>query len=167
MQSSVTNSLQATGIIGEFSREGGKRANGVILNSDTESNNIVGRVVHFVDGNDYEVGVAADGNLAGVLCCPKNSYRVGLGAVPYLPNTSQSEVAEEGYMFVLMAGAADKGDWVYFSDTTGEILTAAPGVVPTAGYSRLPGGYVTKNVSGAGVGEIYFDLAGSNELPTA
>lgn len=168
VQTTVGNTHLATGIPGEFSRSANQDAIGVILNSASEANNVVGRIVKFIDGNDYEVGVAANGNIAGLLCSPKTSYRPAAEAQAYLPNESQSEVATRGYLFASLPAAADKGDWVYYSDTTGALITAAPGVVPTAGHSRVPGGVVTLNNTVAGVGEIYIDiLGGSTELPTA
>lgn len=168
VQTTVSNTHLATGIPGEFSRSANQDAIGVVLNSASEANNVAGRIVKFVDGNDYEAGVAADGNIAGMLCSPKASYRPALEAQAYLPNESQAEVATRGYLFVTLPAAADKGDWVYYSDTDGSLITAAPGAVPTAGHSRVPGGVVTLNNTVAGVGEIYIDiLGGSTELPTA
>jgi len=167
VQATVSNTHLATGIPGEFSRSENQDSMGVVLNSATEANNVVGRILKYVDGNDYEAGVAASGNLAGMLCNPKASYRPSLDAQVFLPNGSQSEVAVRGYLFVSLPATADKGDFVYYSDTTGELETKAPGVVPTAGYTRVPGGVVTLNNSSAGVGEIYIDiLSGSTETPT-
>ena len=80
MQSSISNNFLSTGIPGEFSRSDNQMSRGAILNSATEANNIVGRVVLTVDGNDFEVGVAADGNFAGVLTSPKTAIRRTLEA---------------------------------------------------------------------------------------
>lgn len=168
VQSTVSNEQLATGIPGEFSRSTNQDSAGVILNSDTETNNVVGRVVNYVDGNDYEVGVAQDGNLAGVLINPKAAYRASLDAQAYLFNESQGEIALRGYLYVTLPAAASKGDYVYYSTTTGELETQDPTTVPTAGYTRLPGGLVMgQEVTEAGVGEIYFDIAGTNETITA
>lgn len=167
MQTSIANTDLATGIPGEFSRSSSQESDGAILNSGTEANNVVGRAVKTVDGNDYEVGVAADGNIAGVLVSPKISYRPALTAQAFLPNGSECEVATKGFLFVTLAAAADKGDFVYFADATGILATAAPAAVAPASHTRLPGGIVTKNNTAAGVGEIYFDLSGSTETPTA
>lgn len=166
MQSSVTNEFLATGIPGEFSRSGNQETRGAILKSAVEANNVVGRVVKTVTGNDYEVGVAANGNFAGILSSPKTGVRANLDHQAFLPNATQIEVAERGYMFVTFAAAAAVGDFVYFSDTTGAIATAAPGATAPVGHTRLPGGLVKgQNVAGAGVGEIYFDMAGSTVEP--
>ncbi len=163
MQSSVTNNFLATGIPGEFSRSGNQETRGAILNSESEANNIVGRVVFTVDGNSNEVGVAADGNFAGILSSPKTAVRPTLDAQAFILNDTQVEVAERGYLFVTLPAAASVGDFVYFSDTTGALATAAPAATAPAGHSRLPGGLVQgQNVTAAGVGEIYFDIAGSS-----
>lgn len=162
MQSSVTNQLLATGIPGEFSRSGNQETRGAILASAVEAKNVVGRAVKTVTGNDNEVGVAADGAFAGLLSSPKTGVRPTLDAQAFLPNATQIEVAERGYMFVTLPAAAAIGDFVYHSDTTGALATAAPAATAPAGHSRLPGGLVQGcNVAGAGVGEIYFDIAGS------
>ena len=58
--------------------------------------------------------------------------------------------------------AAENGDFVYYSDTTGALATASPTITAPAGHTRLPGGLVKGlNVTTAGVAEIYFDMAGS------
>lgn len=168
VQSTVSNEYLANGIPGEFSRSTNQDSAGIILNSGTEANNVVGRAINYVDGNDYEAGVAGDGNLAGLLVSPKTGYRASLDAQAYLPNESQAEVATRGYVFATLPAAAAKGDFVYYSTTTGVLETQDPTTAPTAGYTRLPGGLVTGvNVTEAGVGEIYFDIAGTNETITA
>lgn len=162
MQSSVVNNFQATGIAGEFSRSHNQESRGAIINSAVEANNVVGRVVKTFSGNNDNVGVAADGNFAGILACPKTSVRPSLDAQSFLPNESQVEISERGFMFVNLPAAAANGDFVYYSDTTGELATAAPAAAAPAGHSRVSGGLVKGlNVTGAGVGEIYFDMAGS------
>ena len=162
MQSSVTNEFLASGIPGEFSRSHGQESRGAILASATEANNVVGRVVNTVTGNDLNVGVSANGNFAGILASPKTSVRPSLDAQAFLPNETQVEVAERGFIFVSLPAAAAIGDFVYYSDTTGELATAAPATTAPAGHSRVPGGLVKgQNVTAAGLGEIYFDMAGS------
>jgi hypothetical protein len=166
MQSSVTNKFLATGIPGEFSRSGFQESRGAILVSATEANNIVGRVVLTVANNDYNVGVAANGNFAGILSSPKTSVRPSLEAQVFLPNETQVEVAERGYLFVNLPAAAAVGDFVYYSDTDGSLVTAAPAATAPVGHTRLPGGLVKgQNVTAAGVGEIYFDMSGSTVEP--
>ena len=161
-QSSVVNQFQSTGVPGEFSRSHNQESRGAIINSATEANNVVGRVVNTFNGNDANVGVGANGNFAGILACPKTGVRVGLGAQAFLPNESQVEVAERGFMFVNLPAAAANGDFVYYSNTTGELAARTPDTAAPAGHSRLPGGLVKGlNVTEAGTAEIYFDMAGS------
>lgn len=168
MQSSISNEFLATGIPGEFSRSGNQETRGAILNSASEANNVASRVVFTVDGNSYEVGVAADGNFAGILSSPKTAVRPTLDAQAFILNDTQVEVAERGYLFVTLTTTASVGDFVYYSDTTGALAAAAPSAAAPAGHSRLPGGLVKgQDVTVSGVGEIYFDMAGSTVAPTA
>ena len=162
MQSSVTNNFQATGIPGEFSRSHNQESRGAIINSAVAANNVVGRVVNTFDGNDSNVGVAANGNFAGILCSPKASIRATLAAQAFLPNESQVEVAERGYLFVTLGAVAANGDFVYYGNTTGILATAPPETTAPAAHTRVPGGLVKgSNVTSAGVAEIYFDMAGT------
>lgn len=160
-QSSVTNEFLATGIPGEFSRSENQRSRGAMIVSATEANNVFGRVVKDVAGNDYNVGVGASGNFAGILSCPKTAIRPQLEAQAFVANETGVEVAESGYVFVTLSAAAAIGDFVYYTPATGVILTAPPATTAPAGSERVPGGLVTgTNVSGAGVGEITFDING-------
>ena len=162
MQSSVTNEKQAAGIPGEFSRSTNQDSRGAVLNSANEALNLPSVVVFTELGNDYNVGVASDGNFAGILSSPKTVIRQTLDAQAFISNEIQVEVATRGYLFVTLAGSANNGDFVYFNDTTGLLIAAAPATTAPAGSSRLPGGLVRGcNVTGAGVAEIYFDIAGS------
>lgn len=166
MQSSITNEFLATGIPGEFSRSTNQDARGAILNSASEALNVASVAVLDVAGNDFEVGVAADGNFAGLLSTPKAAVRATLDAQAFISNETQIEVATRGYLFVAIAKASAIGDFVYYNDTTGLLTSEAPGVTAPAGSTRLPGGLIKGlNVAGAGVAEIYFDIAGSTESP--
>lgn len=160
VQTTVSNRFQATGIPGEFSRSENQDAFGAIINSTSEANNVIGRVV-FSNGSD-EVTVDGAGNLAGVLGFPKVTVRQTLDAQSFVGNGSQVEIATKGYMFVELPAAANVGDFVYYDSTTSALLTEAPAVAPPANSVRLPGGLVKGfNISGAGIAEIYFDLSGS------
>ena len=168
MQSSVGNYFQASGIPGEFSRSGIQRAFGAKLNSDTETLNVASSVVMRVDGDDNQVGVAQDGNFAGILSTPKAQSRPTLTALAYIENESQVEVATAGYLWVTLATTGSIGDFVYYSDTDGTLSSFAPDTAPDAGYTRLAGGTIVgDNVTVAGTAEIYFDAAGSVETPAS
>lgn len=162
MQTSVGNQFLATGIPGEFSRSHNQESRGAIIKSASEASNVVGRVVKTVSGSNNNVAVAATGNFAGILSSPKTSVRPSLSAQAFLPNDTQVEVAERGYLYVTLPAAAANGDFVYYANATGILASAAPTATAPAAHSRLPGGLVKgDNVTEAGVAEIYFDMAGS------
>lgn len=170
MQTSVDNTKFASGIAGEESRSGFADTIGAILDSTTESYNVPGAVVVNYSSSDPDVvGVASDGNLAGLLCCPKNAVRDSLEAVDYLDNSQEVSVARAGYRWVTLTTTAAVGDFVYYSTTTGALATFDPDTAPDDGYSRLPGGKVVDfTVSTAGLASIYFDCrSGSTETPSS
>ena len=169
VQKVVQNRELATGIPGEFYSNLHQRSEGKIINSDTESLNVIGVAVKQKSASvDDLVAVDGAGGLAGLLGTPKVVYRETLDSVAFVSNGQQVEVLKGGYVIVNLPGAANIGDWVYYSDTTGVLETKAPNAAPTAGHSRLPGGTVQiKTVTGAGVGIIYFDLAGDATVGTA
>lgn len=160
MQSSVTNNFLATGLPGEFSQSDNQRAIGAMIKSATEANNVPGRIVKTITGNDYDVAVGGNGNFAGILCCPKVAIRPTLDHQAFITNETQIEVAQSGYLFVTLSAAAAKGDFVYYTPATGVISTAAPATTAPAGTERVPGGIVERNNTAAGVGEISFDING-------
>lgn len=166
MQTTVSNFNLGLGRTGEFYKSDNQKTSDYILNSAAEANNVVGRVVKHITGSDSDVGVAGNGNFAGILGFPKTSVRPTLDPQAFLLNATQCEVAESGYMIVEVGAAAAIGDFVYYSDTDGTIATGAPGVAAPAGHSRLPGGTVQIfNVIVAGQAVIYFDISGSTETP--
>lgn len=166
MQTSITNEFLSNGIAGEFSRSTNCDSNGAILMSSTESRNVAGRVVLTTDDNDYEVGIGSDGVFAGILASPKTGIRQTLATQEYITNATQVEVATRGYVWVDVAASADVGDLVYYTPTTGVVSTLSPTTAPTGALARVPGGIVVgKNVTEAGLCEIYFDIAGSTAVP--
>lgn len=167
VQKTVSNSALGLGVAGEFYSNQPQRTRGQIITSATEALNIIGSVLTKVADEDDQSGVAASAVFAGILCSPKSLARQGLDAVTVIPNGTQVEVAQQGYLIVNLPAAADIGDFVYFSDTTGVLSTAAPAAVTPAGTSRVPGGTVQiKNVTVAGLGIIYLDSAGDTTEPT-
>lgn len=169
VQKAVQNIEFATGVAGEFYTNLHQRTVGKILNSATESLNLIGVAVKQKSASIAdEVAVDGTGALAGLLGMPKLVYRESLDPATFVSNGQQVEVLKAGYVVVNLPAAANIGDWVYYSDSTGVLETKAPDVTPTAGYSRLSGGTVQiKTVTSAGVGIIYFDLAGDATVGTA
>jgi len=168
MQTSITNEFLTNGIAGEFSRSDNCHADGKILQSTTEANNVAGRVVLTTEDNDYEVGINAGGVFAGILASPKMGIRQTLETQLYITNATQVEVAVRGYLWVELATAANVGDLVYYTAATGVISAKDPSVAPEATEIRIPGGQVVgKNVTTAGLAEIYIDIAGSDLAPAS
>lgn len=166
MQTTVTNTALPIGRPGEFFRGTLARSVGNILVSGTETDNAPGVVVNHLAADDDVVGVAQTGNFAGILGMPKVSVRPTLDNQTYVTNGSQVEVLQAGYVVVNLPAAANIGDWVYYLDADGTLLTAAPQATAPALSSRLPGGTVVEfNLTAAGLAVIYFDIAGSTEEP--
>lgn len=166
VQKTVTNSALGSGVVGEFYSNEPQRTRGQIINSATESLNVIGSVLTKVADEDDQAGVAASTVFAGVLVSPKSLARQGLEAQTVIPNGTQVELAQQGFIFVDLPAAADIGDFVYFSDTDGTLSTAAPTATAPTGSTRLPGGTVQiKNVTAAGLGIIYLDSAGDKTEP--
>jgi len=98
---------------------------------------------------------------AGIIGFPKILAREGLGDVTTIANGVVADIINKGYVFVDLPAAADKGDFVYYSDTDGTLATVAPDAAPPAGHTRVPGGRVEIfNVTEAGIAVIYVDHGG-------
>ena len=168
VQSVIVNQAFASGMPGDFARAGSQDSFGAFLKSVIPLLNVPARIVHYVPNDNNYVGVNAAGNFAGMIGSAKDSYRATLQGGSSISNQEQIQVVVSGYVFVTLPGAAAEGDWVYYAKATGELLTAAPGVVPPADSLRLPGSRVSgENVTAAGIAEIFFDIAGSTVVPVA
>ena len=167
MQKSVTKGALPTVVVGEFYATGDRITQGYILNSATEALNVVGSVVTQVAGKDNEAGVAASTVFAGIICSPKSLAKEGLAPQATIENGTPVEVAKSGFLGVKLPAAAAIGDYVYYSDTTGALVTGKRDAAPTAGHTRLPGGTVEYfNVAGEGAAVIYFNFAGDTTVGT-
>lgn len=166
-QTSVTNAVLGSGVVGEFYSTEPQGTRSLILNSASAANNVIGRVATFVDDEDQQAGVAASTRFAGIIGFPKSLIRQTLDASSTIPNGTVAELINQGYVFVSLPAAADKGDFVYYSNTTGALATVAPTAAPPAGHTRLPGGTVQIfNVTAAGIAVIYVDFAGDKSNST-
>lgn len=166
-QTSVTNTRLGSGVVGEFYSTEPQSARTLILNSASEANNVIGRVVTYVDNEDQQAGVAASDRFAGIIGMPKTLVRPTLDPVTTIPNGTPAQILNRGYINVSLPAAADKGDFVYYSNTTGALATVAPDAAPPAGHTRVPGGTVEiYNVTAAGIAVIYVDFAGDKSDST-
>ena len=168
VQKTVTNKFLGSGVVGEFYSTDMQRTTGQILNSASDALNVVGSVLTKVTGSDNQSGVAASSVFSGILSNPKGLVRSTLDAQSTVPNGSQVELIQQGFVFVSLPATAAIGDYVYYSDTTGALSTAAPDAAAPAGTSRVPGGTVqVNNVTTAGIAVIYLDSAGDLTKPSA
>lgn len=162
-QKIVTNKALGTGVVGEFYSNQPQRTRGKILISASEALNIIGVALTQVAGEDEQAGVAASTVFAGILGTPKALYRNGLDAQTFIPNGTAVECILQGYVIVNLAASAAIGDFVYYSDIDGSLLTEDPAVTAPVGFTRVAGGTVQiKNVTQAGLGIIYLDAAGDS-----
>lgn len=166
VQKTITNKALGTGVAGEFCSTDPQRTRGKILVSATEALNLIAVALTQVAGEEDQAGVAASTVFAGILGSPKSLARVGLDAQTVIPNGTAVECILQGYVVVNLPAAAAIGDFVYYSDTTGLLSTAAPAATAPVGSTRVPGGTVQiKNVAAAGLGIIYLDAAGDKTEP--
>lgn len=166
-QTSVTNTQLGSGVVGEFYSTEPQGVRSLILNSATPENNVIGRVVTFVDDEDQQAGVAASARFAGIIGLPKTLVREGLGDVTAIENGVTAQIIHRGYVFVTLPAAADKGDFVYWTNATGALTTVAPDAAPPADSTRVPGGTVEIfNVTAPGIAVIYVDFAGDKSDST-
>lgn len=165
-QSSV-NFQQGFGVVGELAYTGPTRSQPGILKSADPTLNVIGRAAMVKAGATGSFNVAADpktlnvtigeagtGIFAGILFNPK-AY-VGLGTTAggtlapsiTLPNETEVELLQEGYVVAALGAASNPGDYVYFTVATGVLVTAAPGAAQPA-LSFGPIGTVERFVDAA------------------
>ena len=165
-QTSVTNKALGTGVVGEFYSTEPQRTRGKLLVSASELLNVIGSVATQVAAEADQAGIAASTVFAGIIGTPKSLFRLGLEAETVIPNGTAVELIQQGFVIVPFTAAADIGDFVYYSNVTGVLTTAAPGATAPALHTRLPGGTVEIfNVAVAGIGVIYLDSAGDKTEP--
>ena len=165
-QKIVSNKALGTGVAGEFHTTEPQRTRGKLLVSANAALNLIAVAVTQVASEEDQVGVAASAVFAGILGSPKSLQRVGLDAQTTIPNGTAVECILQGYVIVNLPASAAIGDFVYFTDATGLLTTAAPGATAPALSTRVPGGTVQiRNVASAGLGIIYLDSAGDKTEP--
>lgn len=174
-QSTVFNNI-GFGVVGEIFLNGPLRAQPGRLDSSDAALNVIGRAFTIKDDATASFETAADpqpldvqaggtGRFAGILGIPKVYALSGtagdtLASSLTLPNNTMVELIQEtAGMIVTLAAACAIGDWVYFTNATGVITTAAPGIDNApANSTRVPGGRVTRYESAAaGLAVITFN----------
>lgn len=175
-QTSVFNNI-GFGVVGEGYLDGPTRAQPAKLDSTDPANNVVGRVFTVADDGTASFETSADpkpitvaaggtGAFAGILGNPKNYVLYGtavggtLASSLTLPDQTIVELFQEHPgLIVAVPAACAVGDWVYWTNATGVIVTAAPGIDNApASSSRVPGGRVERFESAAaGLAVISFN----------
>lgn len=165
------------GVVGEQYLDGPVRAQPAKLASASAANNVVGRAFTVNDGGTASFETSADpkpiavtaggtGRFAGILGNPKNYVLSGtvaggtLASSLTLPNNTIVELFQESAGLIVSLGAATAvGNWVYFLNADGTILTAAPGLANApANATRVPGGRVERfEGAAAGLAVISFN----------
>lgn len=176
---SAVNANMGFGVVGELFLEGPLRAQPARLNSGTPANNIVGRAFtvqadatgsYDTTADPKALAVQAGGTtvFAGILANPKVYALLGtaangtLAASLVLPNNTMVELVQEtAGLIVSLPAAAAIGDWVYYLNADGSLLTAAPGTGNApASSTRVPNGRVTRyGIAAAGLAVIEFNAA--------
>lgn len=166
------------GVVGELFLEGPLRAQPARLNSGTPANNVVGRAFTVIadatgsynttaDPAALQVGAGGTTVLAGILANPKIYALLGTAAngtlAPSLtlPNNTMVELVQEtAGLIVALPAAAAIGDWLYYLNADGSLLTAAPGSGNApANSTRVPNGRVTRyGIAAAGLAVVEFNI---------
>lgn len=165
-QSTVSNNI-GFGVVGEIFLNGPLRAQPARLDSTDAATNIIGRAATIKDNatasfdtsadpQPLDVEIAGAGVFAGILAMPKNYPLYGtvaggsLASTLTLPNNTMVELIQECAGLIITLGAACAiGDWVWYSVTTGELQTTAPGAAAPLGTARVPNGRITRYESAA------------------
>lgn len=137
-QSTINVNL-AFGVVGELIVDGPQRAETLTLDS-------TGGAVGLAYTKSNSTGIASVGGtgvFAGILVNPKVYASRGVSGAPLdptltLPGNAQGEFLTMGTIVVSMTNAANIGDQVEFSQTTGALKAIAPGASADAGYTIVP-----------------------------
>lgn len=175
-QSTVAKNI-GFGVIGEIAFDGPLRAQPAILDSASADNNVIGRAFTASAGGSASFETAGDPNpvtaaaggtdpFAGILGFPKVYPLTGTAAggplapTLTLPNGTLVELIQEtAGMVVALGAAASVGDWLYYTNATGVLVTAAPGTANApASSTRVPGGRVERyDGAAAGLAVVSFN----------
>lgn len=164
------------GVVGELYLEGPLRAQPAVLNSGTPANNVIGRAFTIIDDatasfdtaadpQPLEVGAGGTTVFAGILANPKTQVSLGtaadgtLASTLTLPNGRIVELVQEtAGLIVTLPAAFAIGDWIWFNQATGVLVSTAPNASAPASSTRVPNGVVVRFESAAaGLAVIAFN----------
>ena len=160
---STIRQFQAHGVVGEVIYSGPVRARGVIINTTTAANNVIGRALTYSSTNNDGVRVEAGGTgkFAGILTHSKQYASLGTAANGALaptmtvPNNSIVEATyfATGILVELRTISASQsikiGDKVYYKTATGELGAGTSAPPEGSGWTEIVGAKVVdQNVTG-------------------
>jgi hypothetical protein len=167
-QTTVNNNI-GFGVPGELFLEGPLKAQPARLGSADATNNVIARAFTIATGGQataaFEtpsdpqplvVQAGGTGVFAGILGHPKVYANQGttaggtLAPNMTLPNGTMVELVQSTPgIIVNLPAPANIGDWVYFTNATGALVTTAPGAAAPGASTRIPGARVVRYIVGA------------------
>lgn len=166
LQSTVFNNI-GFGVVGEIFLNGPLRSQPARLDSSDAALNVIGRAFTVKDDATASFETSADPQpldvqaggttvFAGILANPKVHALYGtsgdsLGSSLTLSNNTMVELVQEcAGIIIAVPAACAIGDWVYYTNATGALVTAAPGAGNApANSTRVPNGRITRYESAA------------------
>ena len=149
--------FQTTAIVGDIVLMGPVRAQPGILKTTDPTNNVIGRAMTHVAGEDGHFVVGGTGAFAGFLANSKEyaSYGTSAGG-PLAPtmtlanNTTVEGVTFTSGILLALTNAAAIGNRIEFSQTDGTLQANTTGTA-TSGYTLIPNSKVVRfNTTAAG-----------------
>lgn len=159
---STVRQFQADGIVGDIVIDGPRRGQTGVLKTTDPTQNVIGRALTHVSGQDKQFVAGGTGVFAGILANSKEYALQGTAAggalapTITLPNElTVDAITMTSGIVVSLAGAANIGDQVEFKQATGALNAIAPGASATAGSTIIPRARVVRNnVPSAGLAII-------------
>lgn len=137
---------------GNVVRHGPRMAVPGLINSATETNNVLGRALTNVDGQDGVFQVGGEGTFAGILTGqPQYATRNGLVPLDYVANGSVVEAMRMcPGVIVYLTTAGDVGDAIAYT-ATGEIVAAPDNTAPASSTLIEGSAIISNNIPAAGI----------------
>ena len=148
---STVNIQQGFGVPGEVILASPNRTESLVIDSSGNTPNVYGYAA--TKSNSTNVasmgGTVASGVVfAGLMIRPKEAQLQGttaggtLAPTLEIPDNSEAEFCTMGDVVVSVNNAANIGDELTYSTTTGELKAMAPGGTPASGYAAVPNAVV-------------------------
>lgn len=157
--------VMKSGIPGTRSHEGPLRAIAGILDSDTEANNVFGRLFTYNDQDVETFQAGGTGPIAGIMISPL-TYNIAMAGDGFLANGNTVEFLAEGEVCVQVDARAAIGTPLYYVQATGAISVTAGD-----GKTQIPGAYISRHMpsveTGGFIAHMYIDVTAAPVVPDA